>query len=66
MIKRSSDADIRSALYFQNRRFHNIITMIKAGHTARRNEQGKEPEVVVSNPGIGIPDGVEYIASVIV
>ena len=29
-------------------------------------EQGKEPEVVVSNPGIGIPDGVEYIASVIV
>ena len=28
-------------------------------------EQGRHPEVVVSDPGIGIPDDVEYIASVI-
>lgn len=28
-------------------------------------EQGKEPKVEVRDPGIGIPDGVEYIASVI-
>lgn len=29
-------------------------------------EQGVHPEVLVSDPGIGIPDGVEYIASVAV
>ena len=29
-------------------------------------EQGKHPEVLVSAPGIGIPDSMEYIASAIV
>ena len=27
-------------------------------------EQGKEPEVVVTDPGIVVPDGIEYIATV--